>query len=150
MPYVVDGSNVMAHNVGWHRDKPAARRRLIRDAARFVASTRAKVTLVFDGAPDDDFPDGTTHRSVKILYSRPGEDADTRIVELVRTARSKRQLVVVTSDRELASRARGEGAQVIRSGEFRTMLTDAAGGEPEKPDADDVDQWLAVFGTREQ
>lgn len=150
MPYLVDGSNVMAQTVGWHRDKASARKRLIRDTARFVASTRAKVTLVFDGAPDEDFPDGTTHRSVRILYSRPNEDADTRIVELVRTARSKRELVVVTSDRQLASSVRTEGARVIRSGEFRTMLSDTICEETEKPDADDVDRWLEVFGTREQ
>ncbi|MCA1960685.1 MAG: NYN domain-containing protein [Desulfomonile sp.] len=150
MPYVVDGNNVMAQIVGWHRDKPAARKRLIREAVRFMAATRAKVTLVFDGRPDDEFPEGTKYKSVRILYSRPGEDADSRIIELVRVSRAKRDLIVVTSDRELASRARSEGAQVIPSGEFRTKLAEAERGEPEKPETDDIDHWLALFGSREQ
>ena len=37
MPYLVDGNNVMAQTVGWHRDRAAARKRLIRDLARFHA-----------------------------------------------------------------------------------------------------------------
>lgn len=150
MPYLVDGTNVMALSVGWHRDKPAARKRLIREAARFVAATRAKVTLVFDGAPDEAFPDGVTHRSVKISYARPGDDADTRIVELVRMSHAKRELIVVTSDRELASRVRQEGCRVMRSGEFRTLLSEVEAGELEKPAADDVNEWLSVFGEGER
>jgi len=140
----------MAQIVGWHRDKPAARKRLIRDTVRFVAATRAKVTLVFDGGPDDEFPDGIKYKSVRIFYSRRGEDADSRIIELVQLSRSKRDLIVVTSDRELASRARNEGAQVIRSGEFRTKLSQTVRNEPEKPEADDIDRWLALFDSREK
>ena len=55
MPYLIDGNNVMAQIVGWHRDKGLARRRLIHDLVRFVAVNRTKVTVVFDGAADADF-----------------------------------------------------------------------------------------------
>ena len=53
MPYLIDGNNVMAQRVGWHKDKRAARRRLLEDLARFGASHGARIAVVFDGAPDD-------------------------------------------------------------------------------------------------
>ena len=51
MSYLVDGNNVMAQRVGWHRDKAGARRGLLDELARFAAAKRARVTVVFDGAP---------------------------------------------------------------------------------------------------
>ena len=51
MAYLVDGNNVIGQTPGWHRDKPGSRQRLLRELAAFVAATRARVTVVFDGAP---------------------------------------------------------------------------------------------------
>ncbi len=87
MHYLVDGNNVMAQTVGWHKDKRAARKSLIRDLSRFIAVHRAKIKVVFDGRPDEEFPDGTKYRSVQILYARYGSDADSRIKEIVRAER---------------------------------------------------------------
>ena len=69
MPYVVDGNNVMAQTVGWHRDRAGARRRLIYDLVRFIAVQRVKLNVVFDGAPDDEFPEGRIYKGVRILYA---------------------------------------------------------------------------------
>jgi uncharacterized protein len=150
MPYVVDGNNVMAQTVGWHRDKAGARRRLIHDLMRFVAAKRVKLKVVFDGAPDEEFPEGIKYKSVHILYARPGSDADSRIMELVEKASHKRDLVVVTSDRALASFAKRQGARTMYSGEFRRSLEDSPklASPPEKSghgSAVDVEEWLEFF-----
>ncbi len=148
MPYIVDGNNVMAQRVGWHRDRTAARRRLIRDLARFVGITRAKLKVVFDGAPDGEFPEGRRFKSVQIHYARPGSDADSRIRELVEKASNRRDIVVVTSDKPLGSHVGRQGARVLPSGEFRKMMDDARRRVPEKPSDQepiDVDEWLEFF-----
>lgn len=148
MPYMVDGNNVMAQRVGWHRDKAGARRRLIQDLARFLAARKVKVTVVFDGSPDTDLPEGSRYKSVRILYARAGSDADSRIKDLIRRSTSKRDLILVSSDRDLAAFAAGQGARVIPSGQFRKMLNEAIAASPEKPaqsDQIDIDEWLDYF-----
>src|SRR5437870_1688970 len=102
MAYIVDGNNVMGQTPGWHRDKPKARRDLLEKLAAFARSKQARVTVVFDGAPDRLVPEGSAFRGVRVLYADRGSDADRRIERLVEDSRNPRSLTVVTSDRHLA------------------------------------------------
>jgi predicted RNA-binding protein with PIN domain len=151
MPYLVDGNNVMAQRVGWHRDKRRARLTLLDDLADFAERRGATVAVVFDGAPDDCVAEGSLYRGVRVHYAARGSDADTRIKSLVEAARERRTLLVVTSDRALAEHVRSHGARVVRSGEFRRML--GGQGTGEDPAArkkeirpDDTAHWLRYFG----
>jgi predicted RNA-binding protein with PIN domain len=126
MSYLVDGNNVMAQRVGWHRDRPGARRRLLTELARFARDSGVTVEAVFDGAPDEFFPDGSHFMGVRVFYAERGSDADSRIKGLVESSRERRTLKVVTSDRALADYVRRCGVEVIRSGDFRKRLDAAA------------------------
>jgi len=153
MPYLIDGNNVMALTPGWHRDLEAARRRLIRELAQFIAVHRVKVRVVFDGAADDEFPEGRRYKSVTVSYAKPGSDADTRIKDIVRRASFKRDLVVVTSDRNLAAFAKGQGARVLPSHDFRGILEQsslAEGGITGEHATVNVDEWLNYFSKKPQ
>ena len=151
MSYLIDGNNVMAQRVGWHRDKRAAQRRLLDELARFAATKRARITVVFDGAPDEFFPDGASYRGVRVHYAARGSNADERIKALVESTRERRTLRVVTSDRALADYVRRCGVQVIASGEFRERMATAAAAPPaEKRElAEDEAHWLRYFGVAE-
>lgn len=154
MPYLLDGNNVMAQRVGWHRDKAGARRALLDELARFALSKRVRVTVVFDGEPERHFADGSSYRGVRLFYAERGSDADERIKALVEAARERRTLTVVTSDRALSDYVRRCGARVLRSGEFRRRMEEAAveaEGAPEAEarrvvDAETVDGWMRYFG----
>ncbi len=148
LPYLVDGNNVMAQIVGWHRDKGKARRRLIHRLAQFVKVHRAKVQVVFDGSPDDEFPEGHRYKSVRVLYARPGSDADSRIQDLVEKSSFARDITVVSSDRALTSSVKARGAKVIPSGRFRQMLDEAGSIASQTMDPNepvDVEEWLEFF-----
>jgi predicted RNA-binding protein with PIN domain len=150
MSYLVDGNNVMAQRVGWHRDKPGARRRLLGELARFAREAGVTVEAVFDGAPDEFFPDGSYFMGVRVFYAERGADADARIKQLVEASRERRTLKVVTSDRALADYVRRCGADVIRSGEFRRRL-EATAAAPEERENEGVkesemDEWMYYFG----
>lgn len=136
MPYLVDGNNVMGQRVGWHRDKAGARRRLLEDLARLARVERLRVEVVFDGAPDEHFPDGSSFMGVRLFYAARGSTADDRIKRMVDEARDRRTLVVVTSDRQLADYARRSGVRVTRSGEFRRRLDACASDAPAPGDKD--------------
>jgi len=154
VPYLVDGNNVMALISGWHRDMASARRRLIHALAAFIAAHRAKVKVVFDGPADAEFPDGRRFRSVHILYAKPGSNADARIQEILARSSSKRDMVLVSSDRALISYAKNKGSKVISAAAFKGMLDEAV---EQKIVADkslrsgdvDVEEWLEYFGTHE-
>jgi predicted RNA-binding protein with PIN domain len=108
----------MGQRVGWHRDKPAAQRRLIDEVERLSRSRDEEYLLVFDAKPRDNSnsPDLAVH------YSRSGSSADELILELVYRHMESADVTVVTSDRALASQIQVLGAKVMRSGAFRRML----------------------------
>ena len=154
MSYLVDGNNVMGQRVGWHRDKPGARRRLLTQLARFARAAGVTVEAVFDGAPEEFFPDGSHFMGVRVYYAARGSDADTRIKRLVEDSRERRTLVVVTSDRGLADYVRRCGARVVAAGEFRRRLDatcaadeKAAGRAPQDgARREDLAEWMHYFG----
>jgi len=152
MAYIVDGNNVMGQTPGWHRDKPKARRRLLEQLATFARVKKARVTVVFDGSPDRDLPDGSGFRGVKVFFAEKGSDADTRIIRLVESSKDRRGLVVVSSDRSLCFKVRTQGATIVRSGEFRKQMEMVVESMPKVEDGehfeiDDMNDWLRYFGS---
>lgn len=154
MPYLVDGNNVMGQKPGWHRDRPKARRTLLEDLARFARAKKARITVVFDGAPDRDVPEGSAFNGVKILYAQQGSDADSRIEKLVESLPDPRGMIVVTSDRRLAFAVRASGARTVRSGEFRREVERVLLSKPiedgEEYEVGDVNGWLRYFGEEDE
>jgi predicted RNA-binding protein with PIN domain len=152
MPYLVDGNNVMAQRPGWHRDKPKARRGLMDELARFAQSAGVRVSVVFDGAPEQHFGDGASYKGVvRVFYAERGSNADERIKAMVERTRERRTLHVVTSDRQLADYVRRCGAQVIRSGDFRKKMEEAEvkgarQNQPEPSVEGKLDEWMRYFG----
>ncbi|HKC65829.1 MAG TPA: NYN domain-containing protein [Pyrinomonadaceae bacterium] len=149
MSYLIDGNNVMAQRVGWHKDKRKARRKLMDELARFAHGRRVSVTVVFDGAPEEFFADGTSYKGVRLFYAERGSNADERIKQLVEGERERRTLIVVTSDRALADYVRRCGAKVMRSGEFRKRMEDAAASNPNTDEPavkGELNEWMRYFG----
>ncbi|MCA1594385.1 MAG: NYN domain-containing protein [Acidobacteria bacterium] len=154
MSYLVDGNNVMGQRAGWHRDKPGARRALLVDLSRFARVAGVTLEVVFDGAPEDHFPDGSSFMGVRVFYAVRGSNADERIKRIVDEARERRTLKVVTSDRALADYVRRSGVEVIRAGDFRRRLdaeTESAAVETHRAQregvaAPELDEWMYYFG----
>ena len=141
----------MAQRVGWHKDKPKARRALMDELAQFARLKRVRLDVVFDGAPEEHFPDGASYRGVvRVFYAARGSNADERIKRFVEESCERRTLLVVTSDRALADYVRGCGARVIRSGEFRKKMEEAARTSEENSDEQaahgELNEWMRYFG----
>lgn len=161
MSYLVDGNNVMAQVPGWHKDKAAARRRLMDELAEFAREKRVRVSVVFDGAPEDFFEDGSTYRGVRLFYAERGSNADERIKKFVEASRERKTLIVVTSDRALSDYVRRCGAQTLRSGELRRRLYETVKEKTFGPAAEDegaadseiaggeLQGWMRYFGVDE-
>ena len=119
---IVDGNNVMGQRVGWHRDKPAARERLIDEVAKLARSREEPHILVFDAGSETAAAESRSGSPLAIRYARRGSTADELILELVYHHSGLSEVSVVTSDRALARQVQALGANVMRSGAFRRML----------------------------
>ncbi len=127
---VVDGNNVMgARADGWWRDRPAAARRLLARVQCYAAHVDQPVVVVFD-VPQPDLPEGE-HDGVVVRYARRSgrNAADDRIMEDLESDQVMQDLESdggrvepVTSDRDLARRARERGAEVTGAGAFLARL----------------------------
>lgn len=150
MPYLIDGNNVIGGFGNLDPDQHKARQSLIRQLATFVKATRQKVRVVFDGAQDPDFPEGTRIKSVHVSYAKAGSDADQRIKDIVRRSTSPRDIVVVSSDRDLTAFVTARGAKTIASRDFRHELEDAREklsltDKTSLSQKIDVDEWMEFF-----
>jgi predicted RNA-binding protein with PIN domain/nicotinic acid mononucleotide adenylyltransferase len=121
---LVDGNNVIGSRPdGWWRDRQGAARRLVAELAAYAARTGDQVMAVFDGRPVPGLAEGM-HDGVHVAYAtRAGRNAgDDRIVEEIARDDHPASLTVVTSDRELAQRARELGAEVEGAGAITREL----------------------------
>jgi predicted RNA-binding protein with PIN domain len=108
---IVDGYNVT--KTGYDTLPLVEQRRRLVDALGPVAArTGAEVTVVFDGA-DVDGRAAQRLRGVRVLFSEPGTTADELVRRLVRAEPRGRPIVVVSSDKEVASGVRAAGARPV-------------------------------------
>jgi predicted RNA-binding protein with PIN domain len=122
---IVDGNNVMgATPDGWWRDRPAAVRRLLGRLQSYQHATGERIVLVLD-VPQADLPEGE-HDGIAVRYAtRKGRNAaDDRIRELLEETHAA-PIVVVTSDRELASDVWEQRVEVIGARTLLNRLDDA-------------------------
>jgi predicted RNA-binding protein with PIN domain len=116
MPHlVVDGMNVIGSRPdGWWRDRAGATRRLLTRLQALCRVTGDPVTLVLDGRPLPDVPEGDDD-GVQVLYARRGgrDAADDRLVEFLGDLDDPGDVTVVTSDRGLRARVHELGAPVV-------------------------------------
>jgi predicted RNA-binding protein with PIN domain len=82
-----------------------------------------KIYIVFDGTSDLYCSEESPHPKIRILYTPTGEDADDRIIEILRAYTGKSQVTVVTNDNYVANNARSLRAKILSASEFERYST---------------------------
>ena len=133
MHIIVDGYNLIRQSDTLrHHERVSleeGRRALVRSLADYRKLRGHRITVVFDG-----WERGSPHEErdraggLDIIYSRIGEKADEVIKRLV--AAASEEILVVTSDREIASFAARRGKASIASFAFAARLDRIAASPP--------------------
>ena len=114
---LVDGYNVTMER--WPAlDKGAQRAALLAALGSLVARLDATIHVVFDGDADGTRPSVAAPLPVRLHFSPSGEEADDRILAMVAALPTDRPVLVVSSDRRVASEARRLGANSASSSQL--------------------------------
>ena len=124
------------------------RKGLIKMLAAYRQLKGHSITVIFDGWESDNIGSSSERlQGIDIVYSGRGEKADDLIKKMADKLRDT--IVVVTSDRDIATHAMKKGAVVIPSHEFEMKLNLSAGMEAGyDPYADEGDDEPSVGGKK--
>ncbi len=143
MPYLLDGNNLIGLVRKTPRPTEEDRQALVAELSDRLRSTKARAILFFDGPVSD------RGSSLGGLSIRPctGGSADDAIVAEVTRARTPRETIVVTSDRELTRRVRDAGGKVCGPEDFFARFgTGPRRAEPRgAAERVDVEEWMRYF-----
>jgi predicted RNA-binding protein with PIN domain len=121
MHRVIDAMNVIGSRPdGWWRDRAGAIERLVAQLDGWAGETGERITVVLEQPPRQRLD----AERVEVAWApRPGPNsADREIVRRLDDWLADDEVTIVTSDRELAERARGFGAEIEPAATFRARL----------------------------
>ncbi len=135
LTYVIDAYNVL-HRITSLRGKlkkdfSGARDVFLLKLSAFVLRGSRKVVVVFDGSGANAEAGAG---NLRIVYADPGKSADLKIKQIIDQGRNPRNLVVVSSDAEVARYGRLNACRLLSAEEFIGLLDrDRNRGGSEKP-----------------
>lgn len=151
MQYLIDGHNLIPHFRGLSLSDPDDEEALLELLSRFQRVQRASITVFFDGAPLGKH--GTRrYGMINAVFVPANETADQAIAEaLARNKAAAKNIVLVSSDRQVQAAGRERHATVMQSSKFARQvldaieLSDAQSGEINVSSADEIEEWLRIF-----
>lgn len=131
-------------------DLPRARQTLHARLSGYFQQKKIAFRIIYDGKPGIE---NNLISDIKIgaEFTSDPEKADHKIIKQLRKERQPERWTVITSDRELAGRARNLGAASVNSEEFISKLNKvrSESDNPEKNDPrlskTEIDFWLDQF-----
>ncbi|NGX57123.1 MAG: hypothetical protein K940chlam3_00006 [Chlamydiae bacterium] len=122
MHYIIDGYNLLFRLIQSRENLEISRRSFIQDLDEKAELLKLDITVVFDGHFQEDEGTRTHYRNLEIIFSSYGESADELIVSELSSSLDVRNEVVVTSDRDLAWRAKKLHAKTESTETFYTWV----------------------------
>lgn len=153
MHIIVDGYNLIRQSVSLRlyerRGLDEGRKELVKRLSLYNRERGHRITVIFDGWQGGSIQEERDrYGGVGIIYSRLGEKADDVIKRMVQTNRGE-DIIVVTSDRDVALFASHRGKAVISAPEFEAKMNNPTVIR-EKDASDREDDDLARKGTRKK
>ena len=120
--YIIDAYNLILNipkfrnALEWNLER--ARNTLISFIRAYQSSKKIKITLVFDGDEVGYIERPPSTQRLKIIYSKPPQKADPVIKGLIRSAKNKKSLILVSGDNDLIQFSKHQGCLSLSPVEF--------------------------------
>jgi len=148
LTYIIDGNNLIGKISSLmslqKKDKQASREKLVYILDRYFSQKKANVTLHLDGHSGS----RVNSSKMKIVYSE-NLTADEKIKKQISQSKSPRNIIVITSDSNLAQFAKVCSTSVIPSDEFVTEIKKSGSNADEEAkinSMNNVDEFKRLFG----
>lgn len=155
MPFIIDGNNLIGSSPDISLDDPNSRKKLILLIKKFQENKNNNILVVFDGEPIGNLHIQPISNKLTVMFPKYGSSADEEIKKLLDSYNDFRDVMLVSSDRELKSFAKKKGAKVVNSIEFYfelKRLSHFFGKKEEsqkrinlKLTKNEIDRWLKIF-----
>jgi len=129
MILIIDGYNIIHAvkklTIALERGLKESRDALVSFCEQLLGVRRdiEEIHIVFDATSDLYCAEESPHPRIRILYTPTEEDADDRIIEILRVYTGKSQVAVVTNDNYVANNARSLKAKILSASEFERYST---------------------------
>jgi predicted RNA-binding protein with PIN domain len=131
------------------KDIEGAGERFIALLTRFAEQRREKIVVVFDGTRHSG---KSISPSLHSVVPVSGENADQTIKTFINKSKNPRNLVIVSSDMEVARYGKLNACRIMSAAEFITLLSKTKNNrDDEKPSSLSVkerEDWLKLFGEK--
>jgi len=151
MTYIIDGHNLIPKIAGIDLSDPDDEIKLIKVLQDFCRLRRKKAVVYFDQAPPG-MSGVKNYGSVRAYFVRKGRTADDAIMEKLRKlGKRARNVIVVSSDRQVQQAARAAHAKVMSSNaftkEWRSLISEEPSLDPRNRSLSEkeLDEWEAIF-----
>ena len=128
MIFVLDGYNVLhaipAFEKELRTNLRGAREFLIRVCAELRSRRRdiEEIVIVFDGSSNVSFPGEPRPAGVRVIYTKSREDADDRILEILKSFAPSKAVTVVSNDNYVANNVRASAVKMATAAEFYALV----------------------------
>lgn len=135
--YIVDATGLVnpRYRTGNGQASPRDHALILRDLIQFASSENIQMAAVFTGRPLREASEGSTQRGITVHYTDTCDNQKKRIQSLVRHNRRKKDIVVLTSDKQVELEARALGAACMRLSTLKKVLEGGSerNRQPRKP-----------------
>ena len=155
MPIIIDGNNLIGSSPDISLADPNSRKKIIQLIKKYQENKNNNILVVFDGEPFGDLHIQPISDKLTVMFPKYGSSADEEIKKLLDSYNDFRDVMLVSSDRELKTFAKRKGSKVINSIEFYfelKRLSHFFGKKEErqkrinlKLTKTEIDQWLKIF-----
>ena len=155
---IIDGYNFILRTCSINQaDENAlfnAREELVRSLASYSGTKRTRITVVFDGANQVALQGNLHPAGIRVLYSKPPQNADRMIIDMIEHSSYPGSITVVSSDNFVKSSSSALGCNTLTVGEFQNKLNQKQEQDFSKKYSNnmskkELDEWLEIFGESE-
>lgn len=160
--YIIDGYNLI-HRVDVFRAQlnknlEAARTNLTAKLSEHQILHHCLITVVFDST-EGPVINPAYKKNISIIYSKPPQNADQAIKNIIDKNKNRQELVIVSSDQEVMFYAKASGCRFLSSEKFYSILSEKH-AKSEKDDLEDksnpqiskkeIAKWMDLFNRSEK
>jgi len=154
---LIDGHNLIGQSPDLTLADPDDEARLVQRLKVYRSIVREPITVIFDSGASYVPPHKLSGGGVEVVFAELGSSADKLIISRIERCRVPRELLVVSSDRDIQVTARARGTRMISAQDFAAEMSKTHGPKRKKPkrpspepglSAHEVTEWLDLFSKR--